>query len=529
MNRAEVRRRQAGMLSNILMLTALLILGRQIGNNGITYMTAAVAVFALLWAVVGGSLSDTLGRLLRSRKNKGQYRNASIMRKNAMLLQAALGLAGSAVFFLLAENISEGLFGLRNSAFVVRALSPVIFLRALSSVLMGYFQGEGSELPAAGAGILRSIFFFGFGMLFSGMLGNYGEKVGSLLQQENFAAMYKGAGIAAAACLAEILILLFLGLIYRAGGRKRGARQEGYAIDSRLECVWHLCAGRWQQAATAFLWFLPLGLGLFFCSRSAEDEAALVSGYGVYAGSYLVFCAALASLTAVFALPVMAKILISLRRSEHRYARTVFQGGMHICVAQCAFAAVFVAVMGQQVGELLCPESAEAVLPMLRVGSCVIPFGVLSYYFAGLLQAVGKRQLVMMAAASVDALFLIVVMATGKAGILSLVYGGITGTFVLCIMLGVFACGQLRARIDWLNVIVVPMAAAAVTGLLCMLIGRLLAPHMHAAATLLVTFVIGSTVYWAALAALRNFDDQELDVIPGGRLINGLKQMLHIY
>ncbi len=529
MNRAEVRRRQAGMISNGLMLAAMLILGQQTGNNGITYLMTAALAYALLWTIVGGNLSDTLGRLLRSRKNKGQYKNAWKMRRSAMILQSALGLAGSAGLFVFSKSIAEGLFGLRCSTFIVAVLSPVVFLRAVSSVLMGCFQGEGSELPTAAAGILRPIFFFGFGILFSGIMGDYGEKVGRLLQQENFEAMYKGAGIAIAVSLAELLVVLFLALIYRAGEMRKNGRQEGYGTESGFECVRHLCAGRWQQAVTGFLGVLPLGLGLFFLSRRTEEEAALTLGYGAYAGGYLVLCAAVASLIAVSALPVMAKIFSSLRKSEHRFARTVFQGGMHICLVHSAFAAVFVAVMGQQIGELLCPESVEAVLPMLRAGSCVIAFAVLAYYFARFLQTAGKKQLVMLAVGAGDALFFVVVLATGKAGALSLVYGGITGTFLLCIMLGVFACGQLRVRIDWMRAVAVPAGAALVSGLLCMLIGKLIAPHMHASVTLLVAFVIGGAAYWAALTVLRNFDDQELDVIPGGKLIDGLRQMLHIY
>ena len=105
MNRAEVRRRQAGMISNGLMLAAMLILGQQTGNNGITYLMTAALAYALLWTIVGGNLSDTLGRLLRSRKNKGQYKNAWKMRRSAMILQSALGLAGSARLFVFSKSI----------------------------------------------------------------------------------------------------------------------------------------------------------------------------------------------------------------------------------------------------------------------------------------------------------------------------------------------------------------------------------------------------------------------------------------
>ncbi len=529
MNRAEVRRRQAGELSNILTLAAILILGRQTGNNGIAYMTVAAVACGLLWAVVCGNLPDTLGRLLRGRKNKGQYRNAERMRKSAMIQQLILGVAGSAALCIFSGSLS-GMFGIPYSAFIVAVLSPTIFLRSVSSVLMGCFQGEGSELPTAAAGMLRAVFIFGFGILFSGLLGNYGEKVGSLLREDNFAAMYGGMGVALAVSLAELLVVIFLVLIYKIGdwpGKR--TRQEGYATETSFDCVRYLWVGRWQQAATAFLEILPLGVGLFFFAQRTEDEAAFVSGYGIYAGGYLVFCGAAVSLISMLVLPAVSKIFSALRKSEHHFARTAFEGGIHICLVHGIFTVVFVAVMGEQIGELLCPENAEAVLPMLRGGSCVIAFAALSGYFTRFLQTAGKRHPVLLAAGIADLLFLAVIMATGKAGILSLVYGGMAGTFVLCVMLGVLACAQMRVRFNWLDALVVPAGASAAAGLLCMLTVRLIAPHVHILVTLLVALVLAEAVYWVALIVLRNFKDPELDAVPGGRLISGLKQMLHIY
>ena len=72
MNRAEVRRRQAKALAEILTWLVLLAVGRLTGNNGVTYVVAAYEIFMLVWLLAGGGLTDSLGRLLRNRSNKGQ-------------------------------------------------------------------------------------------------------------------------------------------------------------------------------------------------------------------------------------------------------------------------------------------------------------------------------------------------------------------------------------------------------------------------------------------------------------------------
>lgn len=530
MNRAEVIRRQAGEISHILTLITIWILGGRIGDNGITYVMAALEACALLWTLAGGSLSDTLGKLLRGRKNKGQYKNIEKMRRSAMIFQIILGLAGSLLLCLFAGRIGEGIFGLQYSVMIIVAVSPVIFLRTVSGVLLGYFQGDGSEIPTAAAGILRAVFILGFGFLFSGILGSYGDKAAGLLKQDNFAAMYRGTGVAVGISLAEVFVVLFLFLIYKAGrfGGKKN-RQEGmYSANSTFECIGYLCGSRWIQALTSFLGVLPFVLGMFFFCRRAEEQEAAVLDYSIYAGKYLVLCGILGCALTALALPVIARIFGSLRKNEHRFARNTFQSGMHLCLVHGIYLSVFVSVMGTQIGGILCPEREEAVLPMLRGGSFVIVLGVLSWYFARFLQTAGKKMQVLIGAGIADVLFTVIVLVTGKAGILSLVYGGITGTFVLCVVLGVFACGWMRARINWVEMLVIPGGAAAAAGLVCMLFDRLLGPHMNGPVTLLLSCIITGALYWIVLVLLRNFKDYEIEVIPGGGIIAKLKQMLHV-
>lgn len=257
MNHGEVKRRQAEEVTNILTLITILIAGQLTGNKGIAYVAVAVEVYALVWTAVSGNLSDTLGRLLRGRKNRGQYGNIGTLRRNTMFFQIALGLTGSLILLFFAGNIAEGIFDIRYSTFILRVLSPIILLRTVSAVLLGYFQGDGSELPRAISGILRQIFILGFGLMFSGMMKNHGEKVSNLLMQENFTFMYSGAGIAIAVCLAEIFIIIFLTVIFRGSQRaeRRNRQEERYSAESFFDSVRYLYVSRWPMLVTGVLDF----------------------------------------------------------------------------------------------------------------------------------------------------------------------------------------------------------------------------------------------------------------------------------
>jgi len=532
MNRAEAKRRQAGEAAGILALAAVLMAGRLTGENGAAYVIAAVEIYALLWSIVGGGVSDTLGRLLRSRRNKGQYKNVIQMRRSAMLFHGAAGLAGSLLLLFFGGGIAEGLFGMPYSTLIIMVLSPTIVLRSVSAVLLGYFQGEGSELPTAAAGILRQIFILGFGFMFSRILGGYGQKVSDLLQQENYTAMYGGVGFAVAVSLSELFVVTFLMVIYKGSsrGEKRTRQDAMYTTDSVFDCIRYLCTARWPQFVTELLGILPLALGLFLFCRSVETDAA--AEYGMYAGKYLAVCGIGISLISIAVLPILGRVFAGLRREEPRAARTAFQGGVHTCVVHGIFLSVYTAVMGAQLLDVFCPESGDAALRMLLTGSSVILFGALAVYFGRFLQKSGKKILVLGAFGIADIIFAfsaMLALGVGKAGILALVYGGLAGMAVLCVLLGILSYRQMRMRMDWLHVVIMPLGAGGVAGLLCALLGRAVSPHLGSLMALFVTAACAGAVYWVLLLLLRSFREQELEILMGGRLIGALGQLLHRY
>lgn len=532
MNRAEAKRRQVEEISNILALGTILLFGSFIGDNGITYVIVALEVCALVWSVVAGGLSDVLGKVLRSRKSKGQNKNTAQIRRSALIIQMLLGGLGSALLFFLAGAIAQGIFRVHYSVLILKVLAPMIFLRSVSAVFLGFFQGEGSEFPTMISGLARQVFYIGFGILFSKLLGSYGEKVSTLLMEENYTAMYGGVGLAVGIVATEALIILFLALIYRgmsSRGKKKGGQEAAYSAKGMLTSMKTLCIGRWPQSGIGVLAVLPLPVGILFANGLGEGG---LMEYGMYAGKYLVICGIAAGIISLTTLPAVARIYINFRKKEYKLGRAVFQGGVHICLVHGIFASVFVAVMGRQFAALLCGENGEAVQKMLLGGSSAIVCMALALYFCRVLQAGGRRVLVFGAAGIADTFFVIFAMifsGVGKAGILSLVYGGLISLFVFCILVGMLSYRQIRLRVDWLNVFIVPLGAGSAAGLAGALLNRAVSPHLDEAVSLLLVFLVSGIVYWGMLLLLRNFKEEELDVVAGGRLLGKIGQMLHVY
>ena len=273
MNQVEVKRRQIQSFSYVLACINIWVFGKSIGDNGLGYLAAAVLVFALFWVLTGKNLPDRMGRMLRGRNARGQYRNVSRMRKNMMLFQIAEGLLGTVLCMSLGWILLEKVFLVPYGSMILWILSPALFLRCIQSVFLGYFQSEGSEMPSAVSSVLRQVFFLGLGLVFLGIFRNYGEKVSLLLKRTDFTSMYGAMGIAVGMLLSEVLVLLFVFVIYR-GSMAGGKRYEGNGLFL-LAAAYITDSYGWGYSQrhvfiTAFVdrpAFLPEKIGGYLCIR----------------------------------------------------------------------------------------------------------------------------------------------------------------------------------------------------------------------------------------------------------------------
>lgn len=532
MNHVEVKRRQIQAISYMLGLVTLIVMGRIIGDNGIAYLAVAVESLSLFCLLLVHSVPDALARMLRGKNTRSQYKNVERIRKNVMLFQCIAGIAGSLLLFAMSDLLAEHIFSMPYSAFIIKVMSPVVLLRTVSSVFLGYFQGNGSQMPTSAASVIRQIFLFGFGLLFCNILKNYGVKVSALLLNEDFTSMYGAVGLAIAMILTEALVLLFLFLIYLGNDRRKEKNYEGLKMTETFSgSVSSLYRNRSNDLLISVLARLPVWLGILFYQRSVLDIYTSAMDYGIYYGKYLVVCAFPILFCSMFLLPMSARINSYVRREEHRLGGELFGAAVHLGAVCTLFGVVFIAVMSRQIAGSFFSGNTEAVAEMLKFGSSVVLFIVLSYLFIRILLIGGKNYLVMCALGVFNIIFILGLMLflhTIPKGIAGLVYAGVLGSGILCLATGFFALRLLRVSMDIIRWVVIPVIAAGVMGVICMLLGNVLTPHLDNLVTLLVCLAIGIIGYWIILLLLRSFQEQELELLPGGAILMGIARLLHV-
>ncbi len=534
MNQVEVKRRQIETCAWVIGLINILVFGNVLGNKGITYFLIAMECFAFLWTIFAGCLSDTLGKMLRTRIGKGQYRNANTIRRRVFVLESILGIVCTILLLACAGSFAQEVFQVPHSTFIMLILAPALFLRTISAVLIGYFQGEGSELPAVVAAPLRQILLLGFGLLFSNMLGDYGTKVSNLLGDNAYTAMYSAVGVAIAFDLAEILVVLFLGLITM-GNKHSILKRDNEGMrktETLIGTIKILYGMMWLPLLLRLFELLPIWIGTIFYRKHVADVALFSENFGMFVGKYGVLCGIFVLLIMALVIPNISKAASAFRKEDYRGGKLFFQSGFHICMVHGLFFTVFVAIMAKQLAGALAGADGAMLEPLLKGGAVLILLLVLFFYFARLLLRMGRKYELLGCLGITDIVFIITLSISlngEEGGLMSVVLAGIVGFLVGALAGGALCCKLLHSGIEWLQAIAIPVGAVSLAGLLSMFLGKILTPHLGNVVTAFVCLVLSFIVYWGILLMLRSFRDQELKYIFGGRIIRAAGQTLHVF
>lgn len=534
MSQVEVKRKQIQAVLSILGAVTWLVLGRLIGYNGIAYLGAAVEGFCLFELLLADKVPDALGRLVRSRNLKGQFKNAAKIRSSILISQSALGALGGVLLFFLAQPLAENVFRMPYGMLALRILAPALVLRVITGIFLGYFQGNGNQMPTVVVYVLRHLMYLGLGVLFVGLFQEYGEKVKLLLLNDSLPSMYGAAGMATAVAVTESFMLIFAVLIYAGSRRSRKNQEEGL---KRTEDFGSAVGGFYGMMAPsvliAVLFRMPIWLGLILYQRNVADIYLSAWDWGKYYGGYLVLCSIPVLLGQALLHPLAARTAAMVKKGEMHYAGKLLGAAFHWGLTYPLLISVFLATMATQVSCTLAVsgEESQLVAEMLRCGSTIVFLAILVSMLVWVLMYMGKTNLVIGGGGIYVIVFAVIttfVFRLPEPGIKGLVYAGIAALAALALLFTIYMFKAFRVKIDFISWFGIPVAAALCCGIICYLLSAHATKYLGYGVTMLLGLVISAVVYTLILLFFRSFGKQELEVIPGGKILNLLKTTLNI-
>ncbi len=495
--------------------------------DGSAYYGAAFDWFALLALPLAAGLSDAVSALVVTRLERGRSRDARRVVFTALGSGIVLALFLGGGFFFGADFLAQRFLHLNLSSMALRAMLPALLLIVVLSVLSGGLDGFGC---LSASGLIRIVFFgalFLGGPLLTEPLMQYGQKVGALLQNEQYGPAYGALGAGASVLLASLIgaiVAVITWLWNRSVVSSRpDAVQNGMGVrEKRGQLVLSIM----DHALP--VWFPLLFLSLtgvvqtcfYFAARTEETGENAVRSFGAYAGNVLPLLALPCFLLIAFARHMIPGVRVSFAQRNLRKFRERCMLSLRCCTLLSVPFAVFYLIMAEPLLDACGRELYTQPLGgVLRIGGlCLLLFGIAAVWGAILLgmDRLPGLLLCTVAGFALYVAVLRVLLVTLRMDLYGIVISHLILFLLLSMILGVFVCRQGRIRVNWFRVLLAPLISGAIMAGVCALLGRLLLSGAPAFVNAFVTGIVGFLVYFVVTVLLRGATARELQTFPGG-------------
>lgn len=415
----------------------------------------------------------------------------------------------------------------------ISMMAPSIFFFILTGVFRGYFQGNGSRVPAMHSQILQVIFTFAGGIVGASMYRGYGEKVSALLRNEDYTSAYGAKGASIGILLASVLCFLHVLVIYmmfRRNIRSQLSREMQKNQDSGLYIFQMLLGTGGIYALYWFLFHAPVLAGEIVLFRFGKETAALIAKWGAYYGKVLTLVGITGGIVCMVCMLSVRRIVFLWEREEYRAARDKMAMLIHQCAVISIPAAVLLAVLAENLLNVIYGGENHQTAVWVQAGSANIVFLVFSTVFTDMFLKSKRISYVVGIGASAFVLHIGIMILLVDSGmdIMALIIGSIvfylvtTGSGFWIIM------RKLQYNQEWVRTFAVTAVAAAIAGVIAMLLNKVLVPLVGPLISLLVCLIAAVSAYLLILTVLRAFRDDELDELAGGFILRKLAELFHI-
>ncbi|MBD5396265.1 MAG: hypothetical protein HDR71_18845 [Lachnospiraceae bacterium] len=503
-----------------------------IGEKGIAFYSVAGELYVIVGCMFTYGLSEAVSSLVRYRVKRDQFKNASRVLHEAILIALVTGIILNILFIFTGNVFVTKVMCLPLAGLAVGYIAPAILLQMLTGVFKGYFEGNGSRVPSMHSLCLKTLFLLIAGLIGASIEHKYGVKVSALLQNEDYAAAHGAKGAAIGILIASVLgflHMLLLFFMYRGNTKKYKSRDMQKSPDSGF-AIFHMLIGTAAPFAAYALLFriVPLLDGIFFVRLSKEGiDAAKV--WGNYYGKYLVIIGVISLLITLVWNGQIKKIIYYVDRDELRTARSKTGILVHQTAIITVPAAIFTAVLSENLLNLLFKGNNKDMAGLVTAGSVIIVLFAFSGLFAEILISMKKMSYVIgyeAIALIVHIILVIVLLNSTELSITAIVIGNIAFFAVLTVFGFLMVSRIIQYRQEWLHTAAFTLIAGAITGLITMLLNKGISSIAGTTISLVACLVIGIIIYMILLIVTRAVTEQELEEMPAGGILLQLGRLI---
>lgn len=515
----------AGSWSYIILLLMRIPLSRVIGDAGMGLFAPAFELFWLITLFTSYSMTKAMTGIVRFRVKREQYKNAGKAFRAAFFMNLAVSVVLAMVLVVLARMLADILFLESLSRMAILVTAPVIIFAALIGIFRGYFNGYGLGVLVVHSQYMEKIAMIVCVLVCGNLFHTYGEKVALLLKADDYTYAYGALGAMIGVLLSQIITILYLLVIYviYSGTLKRKLGQDN---SKRMETQYGLQRLLLNNiipiALIAVLSnaFMIIDQRMFnYCMNKKEMGEARTALWGSYYSKFAVLIGIGAAFVCLSVYALVGKISNSYEKEEYRAMRErIGKAVRKVCIVAFPLA-IYLAVLAEPAVKCLYKGMTDEVFVWVQKGAVLIVLYGFSFLFGQLLYKLHMvRELVLTTVVSlavhVAAAYLMVQKAMlGADGV---IYSLILFFLMYTVLNFLLVCRNLKYRQEWIADVVFPLAAACVSGIIVMLINKLLYGSAGALITIAIACVAGLFLYILLLMVLKVIGEAEISRMPFG-------------
>lgn len=517
----------AGMLSYIILLIMRVPLSRAIGDVGMGLFAPAFEIFVLITMFTSYSVTGAMTGAIRYRVKREQHRNAKMVFGAVFTMDLLISAALAAVLVFTAPKIAEILVLEPVSYMAILAVAPTLIFAAVIGTFRGYFNGYGLGTLTAHSHYLEKISMVVCALACSKPFYDYGTKVAALRQQSEYSFAYGALGAMAGVMVSQVITTIYLLVIYvfYAGTMRRSRAEDnskrGESRFSIQRTVFLNCLPTAVVAICTNLFMLANQRMFNYCMnrRAAELGEVRTATWGAFYGKFAVLAGVASALCLLSVTSMTGRIRNAYDREDYRIMRERM-GRAVSKLSMVAFpVAVFLAALSEALVKCLFKGETASVAGWIQKGAVIIVLCSFGFFFAQLLLRLHMLwELFISVLVSVVVHMLVAYLFVQKAllGADGVLYAMIAYFAVLAALTFLFLVRNLKYRQNWLSGVAFPLAAACVSGVVVMLIGRFMLEPAGAVATIAAGIVAGVFLDLTMLMILRVIGEEELSRMPLG-------------
>ncbi len=526
-----------GLIAYLIGLVLRIPLSHMIGDKGMGFYAGALELYILVSVVFSYGVSRAMAALVKYRVRREMFKSAKRVYRNVMIFTMAAGALLTVGTGIFSGFISQTVLLEERGSMAVLAIAPAMFLSAVTGVMRGYFQGMGSMLPTVHSRLLEKVMQFGGSLLFGAALYAYGEKVAALKKTSEFAPAYGAMGAAlgvSAACVFCLLHLVFLRMVYAKTFKQQLLRDNTKYAESNAQIFLTFFQTSLPYILCALLYNMNYVVDqrIFNYAMNVKEKGNLrAAHWGIYYGKYSTVIGIAAVACAYVAAVGVPRIVQLQEKQESREAQFRFGNLMHYVAIFTIPCAVWMAVLAEPLVGVLFTGDTETAVSLVRSGSVLTVLFPFAYLFMGILQRTRNQRYVIfggLGAFLLHLLVLFVLVSATDMGIHAVVWGMAVFWLAVCAA-GYFGIMRyLSYTPDWIRFFVIPAACAGVSGVVALLLCKLLMGLIGKAVTLVICVVLCIVIYNVLLVLLKGVREDELREMPAGGILLRLWERVHL-